>query len=411
MLDASNRRFICRTKGLQCIPLIKLDCTRSISEKLIFLSAHKGDQKLLGPTNDCITYANQFSTQFDKDSWSKILIKAEKVVGYPTSFLNLRYLVSDEVAHFAQLLRKLMKTKHPLIKMARRFILSSDKAESKRSLQVNGLIVLLISKAVGQPASQSRSFFNSDVSDGIHSSQRCLAEIAEMIFMGTIIHRGILDLKTVESADIKDMNQGNKLAVLCGDYLLANACNNLAKLKNTQVVDLMSLVISDISEGIFRKSTGLTFLKEWLDNIYSNSSSLLANSARSAMLLVDHPLSLQDTAFEFAMHLDISHKIWLEFVTYKNDKRHINKRNSLFGAIYHDRYRVSEECEDVDDSQEYIDDHRFNENLLGDVRVLFDNHYNLALKNLQSLEVKAENSDTNAIETLRSILNAMKNTI
>lgn len=46
-----------------------------------------------------------FSTSFGQDNWSKILIKAEKVVGYPTSFLNLRYLVSDEVAHFAQLLR------------------------------------------------------------------------------------------------------------------------------------------------------------------------------------------------------------------------------------------------------------------------------------------------------------------
>ena len=28
--------------------------------------------------------------------WSKILSKAEKIVGYPTSFLSLRYLVSDE---------------------------------------------------------------------------------------------------------------------------------------------------------------------------------------------------------------------------------------------------------------------------------------------------------------------------
>ncbi len=128
------------------------------------------------------------------------------------------------------------------MKMARRFIMSSDKAESKRSLQVNGLIVLLISKAVGQPgvahAQKSSSFFfSSDVSDGIHSSQRCLAEIAEMIYMGTVIHRGILDLKTVDLTDMKDMDQGNKLAVLCGDYLLANACNNLAKLRNTEVIE------------------------------------------------------------------------------------------------------------------------------------------------------------------------------
>lgn len=122
--------------------------------------------------------------------------------------------------------------------MARKFIFTNDKAESKRSLQVNGLVVLLISKAVGFPSTHSKTFFNTEISDGIHNSQRCLAEIAEMIYMGTVIHRGILDLKMVESSEVKNMDQGNKLAVLCGDYLLANACNNLAKLRNTEASSL-----------------------------------------------------------------------------------------------------------------------------------------------------------------------------
>lgn len=127
-----------------------------------------------------------------------------------------------------------MQTKHPLIKMARRFI---NSGEEKRPLQVNGIIVLLISKAAGQPTQlpKLRQLFSSEISDGIHRSQRCLAEITEMIHMGTVIHRGILDLKNVELAEVKEIDQGNKLAVLCGDYLLANACNNLAKLHNTEV--------------------------------------------------------------------------------------------------------------------------------------------------------------------------------
>lgn len=121
--------------------------------------------------------------------WTSILNKAEKIVGYPTSFLNLRYLVSDEVAHFASLLRKLMLTKHPLIKMARQLIACSDN-ESRRSLQMNGLIVLLISKAAGVPL-RNTSLIENDISDGIHNSQRRLAEIAEMIYMGSLIHKGV----------------------------------------------------------------------------------------------------------------------------------------------------------------------------------------------------------------------------
>ena len=181
--------------------------------------------------------SSEFFLSPGQEHWSKILSKAEKVVGYPTSFLNLRYLVSDELAYFAMLLRKLMQTKHPLIKMARRFILTSDKNEAKRPLQTNGLIVLLIAKAAGQPTQLTKlsSFFSSEISDGIHRSQRCLAEITEMIHMGTVIHRGIVDLKNVDTSEIKEIDQGNKLAVLCGDYLLANACNNLAKLHNTEV--------------------------------------------------------------------------------------------------------------------------------------------------------------------------------
>jgi len=100
------------------------------------------------------------------------------------------------VAHFANLLRKLMKTKHPLIKMARRFLTSND-IDTKRSLQINGLIVLLISKAAGIPRHKYTAIIEGDLSDGIHNSQRAVAEIAEMIYMGTVIHRGVLDLKAV----------------------------------------------------------------------------------------------------------------------------------------------------------------------------------------------------------------------
>ena len=122
--------------------------------------------------------------------WNKILSKAEKVVGYPTSFLSLRLLASDEVAHFANLLRKMMQTKHPLIKMAKRIFAGND-IDGKQSLKINGLIVLLISKAAGIPK-RNRLILDSELSDGIHNSQRCLAEITEMIHTGSLIHKGYL---------------------------------------------------------------------------------------------------------------------------------------------------------------------------------------------------------------------------
>lgn len=246
-------------KNLRSLSLININ--QSTTHKLVNLNKH-------------ITTSTSL---FDKE-WSKTLTKAEKIVGYPTSFLNLRYLVSDEVANFANLLRKLMKTKHPLIKMARRLISIGGENETKRSLQINGLLVLLIAKAAGVPRKQS-SILDVEISDGIHNSQRCLAEITEMIYMGSLIHKGILDLKTVEPSDYNNMDQGNKLAVLCGDYLLASACTNLSKLKNTQVVDLMSQVIADISESLFidNENSKVTYLKLWYETLNRYFTPLVFN--------------------------------------------------------------------------------------------------------------------------------------
>lgn len=133
--------------------------------------------------------------------WTRILANAERVVGYPTSFLNLRYLVSDEVANFAGLLRKLIKTKHPLIKMARTLVsadhgaavssVPNDEDSRRSSPQFNGLILLLISKAAGVPATTTTTDTTDSIADGIHRSQRSLAEISEMIYMGSLIHKGI----------------------------------------------------------------------------------------------------------------------------------------------------------------------------------------------------------------------------
>lgn len=71
-------------------------------------------------------------------------------------------------------------------------------------------------------------------------SQRNLAEIAELIHTAFLVHRGVVNLKEWTTADgqLKDMQFGNKMAILSGDFLLANACTGLAQLNNTKVMPL-----------------------------------------------------------------------------------------------------------------------------------------------------------------------------
>ena len=54
-----------------------------------------------------------------KRDWNRVVSEAEKIVGYPTSYLGIRFLLNDEVANVALHLRKLIGSNHPLLKTAK----------------------------------------------------------------------------------------------------------------------------------------------------------------------------------------------------------------------------------------------------------------------------------------------------
>ena len=65
-----------------------------------------------------------------------------------------------------------------------------------------------------------------------------MAEITEMIHTAKLIHRGVINLAQLATngdSSLQDMVFGNKIAVLSGDFLLANASAALAALHNTKV--------------------------------------------------------------------------------------------------------------------------------------------------------------------------------
>lgn len=54
-----------------------------------------------------------------RSDWTKVVSDAERIVGYPTSFLSLRCLLSDEFSNVAMHVKKLVGTQHPLLNTAR----------------------------------------------------------------------------------------------------------------------------------------------------------------------------------------------------------------------------------------------------------------------------------------------------
>ncbi|KAK3932851.1 Decaprenyl-diphosphate synthase subunit 2 [Frankliniella fusca] len=181
-----------------------------------------------------------------KPDWNKAVSEAEKIVGYPTSFLSLRWLLSDEIANVALHLRKLVGSNHPLLKTAKGLLYNG-----KNNMQAWGLIVLLLSKAAGH---HNVNEMEEDKAAGVLYSQRALAEVTEMIRTSHLVHKGLVNIHpglVQEGAVLSDMTFGNKIALLSGDYLLSNCCVELAALRNQEITELMSSAVRDLTESEF----------------------------------------------------------------------------------------------------------------------------------------------------------------
>ncbi|XP_070972698.1 all trans-polyprenyl-diphosphate synthase PDSS2-like [Oncorhynchus clarkii lewisi] len=248
-------------------------------------------------------------------NWNKVVSDAEKIVGYPTSFMSLRCLLSDELSNVAMHVRKLVGTKHPLLNTARGFVY-----DSRNNLQMRGLVVLLMSKAAGPSQHTASDLLPQDMVSGIYPSQRNLAEITELIHTAFLVHRGIVNLKEWTNSDgpLKDMQFGNKMAVLSGDFLLANACTGLAQLNNTKVVELISSAIGDLVQGIYHEMPNSLEDKSLTDDInmvtweeqrFLSHGALLAKSCQAAMELAKHDKDAQGLAYKYGKHLSLGHKL------------------------------------------------------------------------------------------------------
>ncbi|CAL4169353.1 unnamed protein product, partial [Meganyctiphanes norvegica] len=250
------------------------------------------------------------TAQQKKPDWNRAVSDAEKIVGYPTSYLTLRSLFSDEMSNIALHMRKLVGSSHPLLKTAKRLIYNG-----RNNMQTRGLIVLLISKAAGH---LDPNELEQDKPAGVSHNQRSLAEITEMIHTAHLIHKGVVNLSPAVFSDgttLQDMEFGNKIAILSGDYLLANACTGLASLRNTHVVELVSTAISDFMEAEFigefdtqgnPMPTADFDINFWEEKNFKAAGSLMAKSCKAAVLLAGHGEELQERSFEFGCKIALA---------------------------------------------------------------------------------------------------------
>ncbi|XP_013194235.1 all trans-polyprenyl-diphosphate synthase PDSS2 [Amyelois transitella] len=308
--------------------------------------------------------------------WSKVIREAEKIVGYPTSFMNLRWLLSDEFANLAMHLRKVVDTNHPIIKTAKTLLYNEHNNQ-----QPWGLVILLLSKAV-TPATTSIQ------TSKITENQRVLAELTEMIRTGHYVHRGLLNISIEKRLQIEDTAMfANKIAILIGDYLLVTANGMLARLKNQDLSYLISTALRDVSEGEFfgqRDSQNMPLpgiptycdndeflictdtlpldvrdtlgfpIREWTLRTLYGGGTLLGRGCQGAMLLGGQELHKQEKAYLFGCHLCLAWQAASDIQKFTTENKEpfslvsapvlfaLNENPELYNFIQKSRLNVSE---------------------------------------------------------------------
>lgn len=260
--------------------------------------------------------------------WNRAVSNAEKIVGYPTSYFSLRCLLNDETSNIAFHIRKLIGTNHPVLKTAKRLIYNG-----RTNIQTRGLIVLLLSKAAGHPSCRQDCLEEERVA-GITQRQRSLAEITEMIHTAHLIHRGVLNLSNNQFPDattLRDLQFGNKISVLTGDYLIANASKSLTDLKNCKVVDLVATAIGDFMQSEFLgdhdqhgnpiPTLGMT-IGHWEEKHYLSTGSLMSNSCQATLELANHDDQLQELGFEFGKSIGLAWQVHSDLQPFVDTYRH-----------------------------------------------------------------------------------------
>ncbi|KAK7923495.1 hypothetical protein PG985_007566 [Apiospora marii] len=168
-------------------------------------------------------------------------------------------------------------------------------------------------------------------------SQRRLAEITELIHTASLLHDDVIDHSVARrGSPSANLEFGNKMAVLAGDFLLGRASVALARLRNAEVVELLATVIANLVEGEFMqlKNTkrdernpkwsedALTY---YLEKTYLKTASLISKSCRAAALLGRGDATTVEAAYAYGKNLGLAFQLVDDLLDYTRSEKELGK--------------------------------------------------------------------------------------
>lgn len=210
--------------------------------------------------------------------------------------------VRPDLSRLNRNIQDLLGSDHPVLETVAQYFFTQEGGK-----KVRPAMVLLMSRALSAHAAavEGGATAPTDTARGeLLASQLRLAEITEMIHTASLLHDDVIDVADTRRG-VKSVNQmfGNKLAILAGDFLLARSSVCLARLRNLDVVEVLSTVIEHLVKGEVMQmkgdANGAREFEYYLRKNYYKTGSLMANSLLATSILGGHDDELQRVAFDF----------------------------------------------------------------------------------------------------------------
>jgi hexaprenyl-diphosphate synthase len=186
------------------------------------------------------------------------------------------------------------------------------------------------------PITHSQTSYPANESD-ILPSQRRLAEITELIHTASLLHDDVIDHSVSRRGNPSaNLEFGNKMAVLAGDFLLSRASVALARLRDAEVTELLATVIANLVEGEFMqlKNTARDeknpiwsedSITYYLQKTYLKSASLISKSCRAAALLGSSDMGTVDAAYSYGKNLGLAFQLVDDMLDYTISEQELGK--------------------------------------------------------------------------------------
>lgn len=170
-----------------------------------------------------------------------------------------------------------------------------------------------------------------------------VAAVTEMIHVATLLHDDVIDVSELRRGKKTVRAQwGNKISVLSGDYLLAQASLKLSRLDNNRLVSIFSYVLADLCDGeVEQLHTSYTLNTSW-DSYYKKTicktASLFSAGCESAGVVNGLPEENIQAMRVYGRNYGIAFQIMDDLLDYTATEAEMGKpvlddlRNGLMNA-------------------------------------------------------------------------------